>query len=186
MNTFDLHSLVAGTHTLEDGTILKVTITQPGGFTYKSGDYEANGYTCNVVIDAEWTLPSGVHIHARNTADRTTYRKYGPADRTRRTELTKKTRVYAHADVPFNVLEDLENRGRRPHQVYRPLVLEALAQIGLTDIKLNWSQYAGCSCPCSPGFILTGDRPCGIDIWVTLPGVPTVDESKPGRKVELV
>lgn len=185
MNTLNFRTLTAGHHTLEDGTTLFVKITEPGAFSYKSGDRTISMYRYNRIIDAFWLTPSGVEIHARNTPDEATYR-YNGVDRTRRSELTKKTRVYAHADVPFNVLEDLENRGRRPHQVYRPLVIEALASIGLTDIKLNWSQHAGCTCACSPGFILTGDNPMGIHMWVTLPGVPTVDNSKPGRKVEFV
>lgn len=185
---FDLNRLVVGTSTLDDGTVLTVTRTEPGSFSYKSGDYTVNGYTYNRVTDAEWVLPSGVHIHARNAADRVTYRNYRANDRTPQRELNKKPRVYAHADVPFNVLEDLENRGRRPHKVYRPLVIEALAQIGLTGVKLNWSQYAGCTCPCSPGFILTPTTQAvqhGLDIWVTLPSVPTIDDAKPGRKIVL-
>lgn len=183
MNTFDLFSLEPGTHTLDDGTRLEVTIVKPGAFSYKSGEYTTRGYQQNTVVSATWTLPNGVEITARNTADRMTYRTFGPNDWTRRTELTKKTRVYVWSDAPFDVLEDLENRRRRPHQVYRPLTLDALRQIGLTDIKLNWSQNAGCSCGCSPGFIVTGDKPRGINIWVTLPRVPTVDDTQPGRDI---
>ena len=184
MNTFDLHTLTEGITKLEDG-IVKVTIRKPGGFTYQSGDYTVHGYTYNTVIDAVWEFADGLQIHARNAADQITYRKYGRDDRTRRNELTKKTRVYVSADIDFNVLEDLENRCRRPHDLYRAPALDALRRIGLDEVKMNWSQYAGCSCPCSPGFILTGGPTMGIDIWITVPGLPTVDESKPGREVVL-
>ena len=41
------------------------------------------------------------------------------------------------------------------------------------DVKISWSQYAGCSmCPCSPGFIVQSDPRVsdliGQSIWVTV------------------
>ena len=99
-----------------------------------------------------------------------------------------KPRVYVSADSKFNLLEDLKNRTRRPHAVWRPIVLEILEEMGFTMKRMNWSQYAGCSsCPCSPGFISTGienHNDSGIwryDIYITLTGTDTVDESKPER-----
>jgi len=51
-----------------------------------------------------------------------------------------------------------------PRQVFTPVLEEVLNPIGFTNhvvtkpgtrlVKATWSQYAGCSCPCSPGFIL--------------------------------
>jgi hypothetical protein len=58
-----------------------------------------------------------------------------------------------------NMLENLQNRTSRPSKFYRKEVLPVvLKHFGLTPDRVQWSQYAGCSCPCSPGFILKGVR----------------------------
>ena len=64
-------------------------------------------------------------------------------------------------------------RYNNPHQVYRKMVLpQAFKLLGLPpDTVARWSQYAGCSCPCSPGFVLPNVRPATnywVDIEVTL------------------
>lgn len=62
-------------------------------------------------------------------------------------------------DGSFNVLDELESRHRKPHHLISPKigeVLDGLGVSGYTPGGERWSQYAGCSCPCSPGFILTG------------------------------
>lgn len=119
----------------------------------------------------------------------------------RRSDLTKAPRVYVWADDKFDVMEDLANRTRRPYTVWRKEVRRIFAMLseqGIVDLDvtaMGWSQYAGCSCPCSPGFVLKA-RPgvhfvspeqttgCewltnGYDVYVTLTGkdVPTVDET---------
>ena len=86
-------------------------------------------------------------------------------------ENQKKLRV--HVEVPDEtLLDNLANRKDRPYEDWRPLVLEALASLGVTDVRLNWSQRAGCSCPCSPGFIVTGKDGSyplkGQTVWVTI------------------
>lgn len=130
-------------------------------------------------IDATWRFPDGVVIHAmeRTKHQYNTWR-----------EVEAKVRVYVDANQPFNVLEDLTNRTRRPHHVWRPRVVEALARIGVEFAVLGWSQKAGCSmCPCSPGFVCHGENTgavaYGWDFWVTLPDAPTVDERKPARLI---
>lgn len=52
-------------------------------------------------------------------------------------------------------------RWNNPHRDYREHVLpKAFEMLGLpADTKAKWSQKAGCSCGCSPGFILTGHYP---------------------------
>lgn len=100
---------------------------------------------------------------------------------------TAKPRVYVDAG-DFNLLEDLENRFRRPHKVYRSFVLKALELLGLDEPKIGWSQKAGCSCGCSPGFIVQNvDRALNgaynWDVWVTINGAPKVDETKPARSL---
>lgn len=102
-------------------------------------------------------------------------------------------RMYVWADETFNIAEDMMNRTRRPYtewkKIIKPMFATYLPQVNLE--KLSWSQYAGCTCPCSPGFILgkrgvvlaDGRHFHKFDIFVTLKGAPAVDESKPGRLV---
>lgn len=77
------------------------------------------------------------------------------------------------------ILENLSNRRTRPYNEYKRLIWGSL----LTEVfnlgKLQWSQYAGCSCPCSPGFILPrqtlnlgGQTFSHFDVWITLEGAP--------------
>lgn len=81
-----------------------------------------------------------------------------------------------------NVLENLENRFTRPHHQYKQLVAPILEALG---VKARWSQKAGCSCGCSPAFIL--DRVIhldptrswvGHDLYITIKGAPKNDGTK--------
>ena len=67
----------------------------------------------------------------------------------------KKTRVYVFPKGE-SLYENLMNRRERPYNVYKKEVLPSVFRaMGLPeDTKAKWSQYAGCSCPCSPGFVL--------------------------------
>lgn len=88
----------------------------------------------------------------------------------------KKPRVYFFHDE--SILENLENRRSRPYNEYRKLMPEVLKKANknpdFADIPENtkaaWSQKAGCSCGCSPGFILQTDNVCleGVEIFVEL------------------
>lgn len=126
-------------------------------------------------------------------------------------EKISKPRVYVSTDESFNLVEDLENRTRRPYLAWKPLVVKAFDELHYrgvltfikqdeSKLKLSWSQYAGCSCPCSPGFILGNcesiyflnpegsdpddrRREFHFDIYVTLKGAPSVDESKEQRYI---
>ena len=68
-----------------------------------------------------------------------------------------KSRVYIFPKGE-NLVENLINRRTRPYTEYRKQVMpDVLEAMGLArDTKVKWSQYAGCSCPCSPGFIVPG------------------------------
>jgi hypothetical protein len=81
--------------------------------------------------------------------------------------------VYSNAEAA-NPLVDFMTGGRykRPHQAYRKEVLP-LVLIDLmiaSNTKVTWSQKAGCSCGCSPGFILDiHPAKTGFEaIWVTV------------------
>lgn len=69
--------------------------------------------------------------------------------------VQKATRIYIWP-AKGAVLENIFGRCSSPHKLYRRDVIpQVLAALGLpADTKLRWSQYAGCSCPCSPGFII--------------------------------
>jgi hypothetical protein len=73
--------------------------------------------------------------------------------------------------------------------VYKTLIHSTNLASVIDLSKLSWSQYAGCSCPCSPGFVLNhqnivDDKGNGFryfDLWLTLESAPSVDETKPAR-----
>lgn len=113
-------------------------------------------------------------------------------------EMNAKPRLYVGIESE-TVLENLENRTRRPSGLYREMVKQEFANLDWFGIHLNldemrWSQKAGCSmCPCSPGFILS-DRSFHFrdfsayryDVWVTMVDAPAVDESKPARNIGIL
>ena len=68
----------------------------------------------------------------------------------------KNTRVFVESCSEETVLEQLFNRKDRPHAEWRKTVIpEVLKELNLSaDTKVRWSQYAGCTCPCSPAFII--------------------------------
>jgi hypothetical protein len=69
----------------------------------------------------------------------------------------KPSRVYIFPQGE-SLLDNLQNRKSRPYNEYRKQVMPAVIKaLGLpAGTKVKWSQYAGCSCPCSPGFIVEG------------------------------
>jgi hypothetical protein len=93
-------------------------------------------------------LEDGKTVEIMQLKRRPPYSKYGSMK-----EWNSGTRIYV-SEVGESVFENLENRFGRPVKEYRAAVLEALKSIGITDHKVSWSQKAGCSCGCSPGFIL--------------------------------
>lgn len=61
--------------------------------------------------------------------------------------------------VGETLIDNIAERRRRPIKEYRKLIPEVCASVGVTnpqDLKFSWSQKAGCSCGCSPGFIVKG------------------------------
>ena len=72
-----------------------------------------------------------------------------------RGERAKKSRVYV-GPKDWNLMEDLTNRTSRPHLEWGKIVRKQVLPFLGIESGARWSQYAGCSCPCSPGFILDG------------------------------
>ena len=54
------------------------------------------------------------------------------------------------------VMDNLQNRRFRPADQLKFLLPEIFKHYNINPKHAKWSQYAGCSCPCSPGFILYG------------------------------
>lgn len=91
--------------------------------------------------------------------------------KTRYQRNSAKPRIYVFPKGE-TILEQLETRRQRPYTAYRKEVLPTvMKQLGIPeDTRVRWSQYAGCSCPCSPGFIVEG-YPQAIsrqDVYVTV------------------
>ena len=67
-----------------------------------------------------------------------------------------KPRVY-FSHIKEDFLDNMSNRKARPHWEYRTLMPNILKEVGIPrwTTKFRWSQKAGCTCPCSPGFRLS-------------------------------
>jgi hypothetical protein len=77
-----------------------------------------------------------------------------------------KVRLYVSPEDE-SFAENFVYRTTRPWRLYRKALPMILKHFGLPETtKASWSQHAGCSCPCSPGFIL--DRMGGYDLFVTI------------------
>lgn len=71
-------------------------------------------------------------------------------------EYKKAPRLYVWPEGE-SVLENLQNRHFRPYKYWlEHVVPQVLKEFDLKPTKVRWSQKAGCSCGCSPGFILEG------------------------------
>ena len=117
-------------------------------------------------------------------------RKWYPGDRS--SDMNKAPRLYVNV-TDESVFENLENRKRRPYNVYKTLIHSSGLRTLINIDKLSWSQHAGCTCACSPGFVLghqnvyIGDETFyNWDAWVTLTNAPAVDPAKPARVLELI
>jgi len=100
------------------------------------------------------------------------YPRYGrPYWATSPREYNARPRVYVHVKDE-SVLENFAKRFDRPITLYREAAKLGLEKLNISG-KLRWSQKAGCSCGCSPGFILKEQGGDGLpvkpfDIWVSI------------------
>ena len=82
-----------------------------------------------------------------------------------------KVRLFVH-NPHETLIENLNGRWHRPHKQYKeellPTVFKFLSLPFCTGA--HWNQKAGCSCGCSPGFVLDiHPVKAGFEaIWVTL------------------
>jgi len=108
--------------------------------------------------------------------------KSGASGKDNAASFYHRPRVYVSPEGE-SVLENyMTGRHTRPYTAYKQEVLPQLwRKLGLGSashpIKAGWSQKAGCSCGCSPGFIVKeGNVP--FDIWITV-------TDKVVRKIEI-
>ena len=73
------------------------------------------------------------------------------------------------------LIENINNRRMRPYNLYKTLIHTSALGTLLNLGNLKWSQRAGCSCPCSPGFILPsqtvnigGHSFRYFDVWINV------------------
>jgi hypothetical protein len=87
-------------------------------------------------------------------------------------KLGKKDKREAYTRIYFfhekeTILENLFfGRRNRPQKEYRKLLPEVFKRLDKEPMEVKWSQQAGCSCGCSPGFIVKGMK--GVDVFVDL------------------
>src|SRR5579864_1378033 len=110
-------------------------------------------------------------------------RQYGAAGGRGWRSYYSAPRLYiSHANE--SILENFGNRAARPVKLYKEILEEVrkLAKLPATA-AFRWNQKAGCSCGCSPGFVVqnvpgnrVGDH--YADIFVTVDGGEKMDPSK--------
>lgn len=119
-------------------------------------------------------------INDKRVTIKFTTRSYRENSKTR----NRKSRLNVHGEAMENLMENFINRVRRPHALYRKEMIPVLEALNLPTKGIRWSQYAWCSCPCSPGFIMptavtnAEGRIVDIDIIIH-ENLPLVDESIP-------
>lgn len=80
-----------------------------------------------------------------------------------------KARIYFGLDG-WSILDNLFNRGNEPHAIVKPFIVPmALEAMGMApDTKATWNRKAGCSCGCSPAFVVDAPNEKGYDVWVSV------------------
>lgn len=75
--------------------------------------------------------------------------------------------IYIIINSP-TVMKEIQDKKDKYQNVFRKEVLPTVFQKAKMplDTKVVWSDKAGCSCGCSPGFLITGQK--GFDIYVRL------------------
>lgn len=84
-------------------------------------------------------------------------------------EYDRKPRLYP--SFKESLYDNLVNRTSRPSRALGKLVRPALKALGYNS-TIGWSQTAGCSCPCSPGWV-----------WTNAPEI-TFGDSYPTRRYD--
>ncbi len=109
------------------------------------------------------------------------------AHRIRRLDSRSKTRIFVWPQGE-NIMDNLENRRQRPAKLWKPFAVAAAAAAGIKFESIGWSQKAGCSCGCSPGFVVKGQHRPGFDIHVDIAelgeGVVSLAEARMKKAID--
>ena len=99
-------------------------------------------------------------------------------------EYSRPPRIYIFPEGESILDNLLVGRHNRPYKMYRERILPTVFEELNWDpnTKVRWSQYAGCTCPCSPGFVVT--QPTLKDPW-DLEEVITRREALPPRPMHM-
>ena len=112
--------------------------------------------------------------------------KSGASSKSNATDFYHRPRIYVSPEGETVMENFTEGRHTRPYTLYRQEVLPALFRLlGISDVKVGWSQKAGCSCPCSPGFIVK-DGSLPFDIHVTVTNKPVAELVIKGRPQDML
>jgi hypothetical protein len=83
--------------------------------------------------------------------------------------LERKTKMYFSPEGETVLDQFLVGRRTRPNTLLRKLIPEALKRANVANLseytKSSWSRKAGCTCGCSPGFVLS--EWASVNIFVT-------------------
>lgn len=85
------------------------------------------------------------------------------------TSKSSKTRLYISSDIWKTEIGKAATSAEINRVVirrFRKVLPEILKQAGIPEATAVWSWKAGCSCGCSPGFIL--DKGYGVDIFAAV------------------
>lgn len=109
------------------------------------------------------------------------------------------TKLYISDEITKNPLEDMFTgyRYNRPYQFYKLWVNEVLVEVfksagyAARPWKLKWAQRCGCSCPCSPGFLLVDEwgyyqNLCFTTIWINIDRMMPTNQVEQGMSIEAV
>lgn len=101
----------------------------------------------------------------------------------RRSSYFLKPRIFIFP-ASESIIDNLMNRHDRPHKAWEtnliPIIFKALGIPEMT--KVRWSQKAGCTCPCSPGFIIEDHQyphDIFVDIKSSVEGIDTPEPETP-------
>jgi len=76
------------------------------------------------------------------------------------------TRIYFFFEKETITENLFYGRHNRPQREFRKLLPEVFKKMNKEPMEVKWSQFAGCSCGCSPGFIAKGMK--GVNIFVDI------------------
>jgi hypothetical protein len=84
-------------------------------------------------------------------------------------ERQKYPRIYFH--YSSSIMENMIHRYNNPYKEYRKTFPEIEKRLSLRGpINAVWNQNAGCSCGCSPGFIVKNSDDIGLydDLFINI------------------